>query len=103
LLGNAVKFTNSGGVALAISGKHNRLRFDVSDTGIGIEPENVGVIFDAFGQTRAGAEEGGTGLGLTISQRLGGAMGGERLVEGEPRGGRLLLFDLPLIVAGFDR
>src|SRR5215510_7195117 len=102
LLGNAVKFTNSGGVALAISGKHNRLRFDVSDTGIGIEPENVGVIFDAFGQTRAGAEEGGTGLGLTISQRLVRAMGGDLLVESEPRGGSLFWFDIPLIVADCD-
>src|SRR5262249_46501385 len=47
LLGNAVKFTNRGGVALAISGKDNRLRFEVSDTGIGIDPESVEVIFEA--------------------------------------------------------
>src|SRR5262249_8479614 len=102
LLGNAVKFTNRGGVALAISGKDNRLRFEVSDTGIGIDPESVEVIFEAFGQTRAGAEEGGTGLGLTISQRLVRAMDGELLVESEPQGGSLFWFDIPLLVAACD-
>jgi signal transduction histidine kinase len=81
LLGNAVKFTPEGRVALTIEQSNGRLRFDVSDTGIGIDAGSFETIFEAFRQTRAGAEEGGSGLGLTISQRLVRAMGGELQVE----------------------
>jgi CheY-like chemotaxis protein len=98
LLGNAVKFTQEGGVALAITRTSGRLRFDVSDTGMGIDAASVGIIFDAFVQTRAGAEEGGTGLGLTISQRLVRAMGGELEVESAPNRGARFWFDVPLVV-----
>jgi PAS domain S-box-containing protein len=97
LLGNAVKFTHQGGVALAIARKDGRLRFDVSDTGIGIDAGSLGMIFEAFGQTRAGAEEGGTGLGLTISRRLVSAMGGELQVESRPERGSRFWFDFPLV------
>jgi PAS domain S-box-containing protein len=98
LLGNAVKFTQQGGVALAIARKDGRLRFDVSDTGIGIDAGSVAMIFEAFGQTRAGAEEGGTGLGLTISQRLVRAMDGELQVESGPERGSHFWFDVPLVI-----
>jgi PAS domain S-box-containing protein len=98
LLGNAVKFTHQGGVALAISRKDGRVRFDVSDTGIGIDAASVGIIFEAFAQTRAGAEEGGTGLGLTISQRLVRAMGGELRVESGLERGSHFWFEVPLVV-----
>ena len=98
LLGNAVKFTHQGSVALAISRKDGWMRFDVSDTGIGIDSASVGIIFEAFGQTRAGAEEGGTGLGLTISQRLVRAMGGELQVESGPERGSHFWFEVPLVL-----
>ena len=93
LLGNAVKFTAQGQVALRIApGTAGRLRFDVVDTGIGIEAENLSAVFQAFRQTRSGAELGGTGLGLTISHRLVRGMGGELKVESTPGKGSRLLF-----------
>jgi PAS domain S-box-containing protein len=98
LLGNAVKFTERGGVRLEIARQGpDRLRFDVVDTGVGIEPEGMEVIFEAFGQTRSGAIAGGTGLGLTISQRLVRAMGGELRVESTLGQGSRFWFSVPLV------
>jgi PAS domain S-box-containing protein len=103
LLGNAVKFTPQGQVTLTITavGKPGaqRLRFDVIDTGIGIEAENLSAVFQAFRQTRSGAELGGTGLGLTISHRLVRSMGGELKVESTPGRGSRFYFELPLVEA----
>ena len=100
LLGNAVKFTAQGQVQLSIAlGTAGRLRFDVVDTGIGIEAENLSAVFQAFRQTRSGAELGGTGLGLTISHRLVRGMGGELKVESTPGKGSRFYFELPLVEA----
>jgi PAS domain S-box-containing protein len=100
LLGNAVKFTPQGDVRLEISAREpGRLQFDVVDTGVGIEAEHLSVVFQAFRQTRSGAEAGGTGLGLTISHRLVRAMGGELMVESVPGKGSRFYFALPLVVA----
>ena len=100
LLGNAVKFTPQGEVRLHIApGAPGRLRFDVVDTGIGIEAENLSAVFQAFRQTRSGAELGGTGLGLTISHRLVRSMGGELKVESTPGKGSRFYFELPLVEA----
>jgi PAS domain S-box-containing protein len=100
LLGNAVKFTPQGEVKLLIGlTDHSRLRFDVIDTGIGIEAENLSAVFQAFRQTRSGAELGGTGLGLTISHRLVRGMGGELKVESAPGRGSRFYFELPLVEA----
>ena len=100
LLGNAVKFTPQGEVRLEIGqGNGKRLRFDVIDTGVGIEAENLSVVFQAFRQTRTGAEHGGTGLGLTISHRLVRSMGGELKVESTPGHGSRFYFELPLVAA----
>jgi PAS domain S-box-containing protein len=100
LLGNAVKFTPHGEVRLQIEpGTPGRLRFDVIDTGIGIEAENLSAVFQAFRQTRSGAELGGTGLGLTISHRLVRSMGGELKVESAPGKGSRFYFELPLVEA----
>ena len=98
LLGNAVKFTERGRVGVAIARRQGRLRFEVSDTGIGIDPENLVAIFEAFSQTQSGAKEGGTGLGLTISQRLVHTMGGEIFVESKPDAGSVFWFEVPLVV-----
>ena len=104
LLGNAIKFTPAGEVQLRITssgapGSSGKLRFDVIDTGIGIEAENLSAVFQAFRQTRSGAELGGTGLGLTISHRLVRGMGGELKVESTPGKGSRFYFELPLVEA----
>jgi CheY-like chemotaxis protein len=90
LLGNAIKFTHDGEVALKVQveseeGTDRILRFTVSDTGIGVEPEKLQLIFDPFTQadTSTTRKYGGTGLGLTISARLIGMMGGRIWVESE--------------------
>jgi PAS domain S-box-containing protein len=97
LLGNAIKFTAAGEVRLLVSRAGDRLRFEVTDTGAGIESEHLHEIFEAFRQTRSGASAGGTGLGLTISRRLVRAMGGDLGVESTVGRGSRFLFDLPLV------
>lgn len=84
LVSNGVKFTDRGEVRIAVASEGSpaadplRLRFVVSDTGRGIPPEALGRIFDAFQQAdpQVSRIHGGTGLGLTISRRLAGLMGG---------------------------
>ena len=90
LVGNAIKFTEHGEVALKVrsereSEKDYVLNFEVSDTGIGIAPENKELIFQSFSQadTSITRRFGGTGLGLTISKRLTELMGGKIWVESE--------------------
>ncbi|MGX7708641.1 ATP-binding protein [Methylobacterium sp. Gmos1] len=84
LLNNAVKFTPRGSVALSLrhegsGASGERIRFSVSDTGIGIAPETQGRLFERFSQVDSSIRRdyGGTGLGLAISRRLVEAMGGE--------------------------
>ena len=91
LVGNAIKFTSEGQVALGVEveredGGDRILHFTVSDTGIGIPKEKQALIFDAFTQadTSTTREFGGTGLGLTITARLIEMMGGKIWVESEP-------------------
>jgi PAS domain S-box-containing protein len=84
LLGNAVKFTERGSVSLrgsllAREGDTLQLRFEVRDTGIGIEPERIDRLFDAFEQSDSSTTRrfGGTGLGLAVTRELVELMGGE--------------------------
>jgi PAS domain S-box-containing protein len=99
LLGNAIKFTSRGEVRLIVTlDDEDRLLFEVWDTGPGIEPEALHDIFEAFTQTKAGAAIGGTGLGLTISQRLLQMMGGRLQVESVMGEGSRFYFTLPLVV-----
>jgi len=85
LLGNAVKFTERGGVRFHIrmttpNGDPNpRIGFEVTDTGVGMTPEQMATIFQPFSQadTSTTRRFGGTGLGLTISRRLANMLGGE--------------------------
>ena len=103
LLGNAVKFTTAGEVRLGVeTDGAERLAFEVSDTGIGIEPEALTQIFAAFAQTRSGAAAGGTGLGLTISDHLIRRMGGKLEVESVVGQGSRFWFTLPLVPAPGD-
>ncbi|WP_198323663.1 MULTISPECIES: CHASE2 domain-containing protein [Methylococcus] len=90
LLGNAVKFTLRGGVALEVSLDQEMpeavtLRFTVSDTGIGVPADCRDRIFSPFEQADGSTTRkyGGTGLGLTISKKLAGLMGGECGVDSE--------------------
>ncbi|MBW2279415.1 MAG: response regulator [Deltaproteobacteria bacterium] len=89
LIGNAIKFTEQGGVRLAIEflgsgdGESPMLQFAVADTGVGLSPAACDRIFDAFSQADASTtrEFGGTGLGLTICKQLAGILGGDVSVE----------------------
>ena len=103
LVGNAVKFTQRGGVLLQITpaagkGQYGRLRFEVKDTGIGIPEDSIGRLFASFTQLDASTSRryGGTGLGLAISKRLVEAMDGEIGVESKLGEGSLFWFELPL-------
>ncbi|MFM8991564.1 MAG: ATP-binding protein, partial [Alphaproteobacteria bacterium] len=101
LLGNAVKFTARGGVALRVgpaSGARGErlLSFAVSDTGPGIAPEHRERIFEPFGQAEGGAARKGTGLGLAISRRIAQALGGALLLDSEVGRGSTFTLLLPL-------
>jgi len=84
LVGNAIKFTETGAVQVSIKkleevGDHIKLKFHVIDTGIGMSPEQVSKLFKPFSQADSSTTRkyGGTGLGLTISKKLVELMGGE--------------------------
>lgn len=103
LVANAVKFTDTGSVGLRITpvetnADNHRLRFEVIDTGIGIEPAQIDSIFDSFTQADNSITRryGGTGLGLTISRQLVEHMGGDIHVESEMGNGSRFWFDLDL-------
>ncbi len=92
LLGNAVKFTESGEIVLTVNREPSSddeglllLHFTVRDTGIGIPADRIGALFQPFEQADSSTTRrfGGTGLGLAISHRLAGAMGGDMRVESE--------------------
>ena len=100
LLGNAIKFTEKGTVNLSVSRVQlngaDRLRFDVIDTGVGIDLQRQKDIFDAFTQAGTFNESDGTGLGLTICKRFVEAMGGELELESTPGKGSRFRFSIPL-------
>ena len=99
LLGNALKFTAQGGVVLTArrTGPEG-VRFEVADTGIGIQAEELARIFEPFRQVAATRppDQAGVGLGRHISARLVGLMGGGLRVESSPGRGSRFYFDLPL-------
>lgn len=101
LLGNASKFTEKGEIELKIENLHsdgdfNRIRFSVRDTGIGINPAKQKKIFEAFSQEDSSTTKkyGGTGLGLTISNRLLGLMGSNLQLVSEVGKGSTFFFDV---------
>jgi PAS domain S-box-containing protein len=105
LLSNAVKFTRAGGVVFSVqrvakSDAGEVIRFAVSDTGVGISPEDVAKLFQPFAQVgnRANAAATGTGLGLAISRSLVERMGGKLKVESKLGWGSRFWFDVTLRV-----
>jgi PAS domain S-box-containing protein len=103
LAGNAVKFTETGGVAIvAESGAQpGEVSLEVRDTGIGIAPDAQARIFQEFEQADGGStrRHGGTGLGLAISQRIIERMGGRITVESAPGSGATFRFTIALPAA----
>jgi signal transduction histidine kinase len=98
LIANAVKFTTAGSVGVEIGVAGDRLTFSVSDTGIGIAPDQIDRLFDKFVQADATTTRqfGGTGLGLSICRELCRAMGGEINVKSELGRGSRFTATLPL-------
>jgi signal transduction histidine kinase/CheY-like chemotaxis protein/CHASE2 domain-containing sensor protein len=101
LIGNAIKFTDRGGVsidvsAIATTSRQTTLYFQVQDTGIGIDTDSQDKIFQSFSQADSSTtrQYGGTGLGLAISKRLIEMMGGEIGVISAPSAGSIFWFTL---------
>ena len=102
LIGNAVKFTRTGGVTLRLGVKHNdrqHLLIEVEDSGPGISPEDQERIFKPFVQLAQGAEQKGTGLGLTITRQFVELMGGRIEVESTLGKGSLFRVEVPVELA----
>jgi signal transduction histidine kinase/CheY-like chemotaxis protein len=100
LLGNAIKFTQQGGVTLTVWPEGvNRVRVDVTDTGVGIPPQHLDTVFNSFEQVQGGFQRPfeGSGLGLAITRELVDAMGGRIWVKSQLGQGATFSLDLPLI------
>ena len=104
LLGNAMKFTEVGTIAVKASATGGKLVLEVKDTGIGIAPDRQKAIFEEFVQADNGiaARFGGTGLGLSITMRLVRLMDGMLELESEPGRGSLFRVTLPLEAGVID-
>jgi PAS domain S-box-containing protein len=103
LIRNAIKFTEQGGITVAVtaasdSRRTHLIQFTVADTGVGIDPAQCSMIFDRFTQadSRANRQYGGVGLGLSISKRLVELMGGRIWIESEQGNGSRFSFTVPL-------
>ncbi len=105
LVGNAIKFTEAGEVilrasALSLTDNNCTVRFDVVDTGIGIEDEAVKVIFESFSQASSDTNRrfGGTGLGLSIAKQLIQLHGGRISLESKLGEGTTFTFEIPYLI-----
>jgi two-component system, sensor histidine kinase len=111
LVGNAIKFTESGSVTIKVQTAANRsvegkisLQFSVTDTGIGIAPEKLTAVFSGFQQADSSyaRQYGGTGLGLTISRQLTELMGGSMWVESRVNAGSTFYFILDFLPSAVE-
>ena len=104
LVGNAIKFTAKGEVSVIVKaadlskdgGVRKKITFEIRDTGVGIEPEQIDRLFKPFSQADSSTTRkyGGTGLGLAICKRLVELMGGNVFVESQPGKGSVFRFDI---------
>ncbi|MDC1455216.1 ATP-binding protein [Amylibacter sp.] len=102
LLGNSIKFTDKGSIKFIISCSHgpdvSELKFKITDTGVGIAPENHEKIFDDFVVISSGGKQQtrGDGLGLSISRKIARQMGGDIIVKSNINEGATFILSLPL-------
>ena len=109
LLGNALKFTATGSVAIRVRVAHRQdrqltIRFSVTDTGLGIPVERQNRLFAAFSQVDSSTTRrfGGTGLGLSVCKQLVELMGGTIGVQSQSGAGSTFWFEVPLLLANHD-
>jgi signal transduction histidine kinase len=96
LIGNATKFTPKGGrITVALEPRADDVLISVTDTGIGISPQEIGRVFDRFWQAKK-SKRGGAGLGLAISKAVVQAHGGQIWVESEEGRGSTFYCTLPV-------
>jgi signal transduction histidine kinase len=102
LIGNAIKFTDKGGIGIAVAAKNGAYEIRVKDTGPGIAPEDQDEIFEEFHQIDGSTtkEKGGTGLGLAIAKRIVSLHGGKIWVMSELGQGATFGFTLPVQADG---
>ena len=100
LVGNAIKFTDKGEVAINATAENGSFTVAVRDTGPGISPSDQGKIFEEFQQADNSAtkRKGGTGLGLSIAKRIIGMHGGRIWVESDVGKGSTFAFTIPVKV-----
>jgi len=99
LIGNAVKFTEKGGVSVSVKKLDNQIAIIIADTGIGISEEHLPFIFDEFRQADSGIARrfGGSGLGLAIAMKYARMLGGTLRVDSDHGKGSVFTLTLPLI------
>ncbi|MEW6161519.1 MAG: ATP-binding protein, partial [Verrucomicrobiota bacterium] len=97
LLSNACKFTERGVITLRVESQISNLKFEITDTGIGMTPEQLAKLFNAFTQADASTHKkyGGTGLGLVLCRKFAQMMGGEVTVVSESGKGSTFTLTLP--------
>lgn len=100
LLGNALKFTDEGGVTITANIDGSTFLISVTDTGMGLSPEDRKIIFKEFRQVDGSStrEKGGTGLGLSITKKIIEMHGGEIWADSRPEGGAVFSFHIPIRV-----
>jgi len=100
MISNAAKFTKKGTVTLGITKYNEKVRFAVTDTGIGMNAEQLGKVFEEFTQAESSTSKdyGGTGLGLPISKKMTKMMGGVMEVESEEGRGTTFSITIPIVV-----
>jgi signal transduction histidine kinase/streptogramin lyase len=98
LLSNASKFTSNGTISMRAKLENSDLQIEIEDTGIGMTPEQLGKLFQAFSQAEASTAKkyGGTGLGLALSRKFADLMGGELTVRSEASKGSVFTVTLPI-------
>lgn len=99
LVGNAIKFTEKGGVALEVDWQNRALEFRVSDTGIGMSPDEAARVFKEFSQANDATQQryGGTGLGLAISKKITEDLGGHIGLQSEKSRGTTFMASVPAV------